>query len=122
LSGLLTSGAELQIEGWLGEGDLVFTNIFTKLAGDGQTSFDFHNTLDGKRWHGKVGDVPQRPAAAAHTTPALLGDFPDHPTRIAGSKYTVWDVSRHYAPGSDHGPGPNPHARTDDPAAADPAV
>ena len=42
----LLSGNEVQLETWLGQGDLDFTNIFTKQAGD--DSYDFHAAVDGK--------------------------------------------------------------------------
>jgi hypothetical protein len=42
----LLSGNEVQLETWLGQGDLDFTNIFTKQAGD--DSGDFHTAADGK--------------------------------------------------------------------------
>jgi len=44
---LLTSTNEAQLEIWLGQGDLDFTNIFTKTTGDGQDSVDFHAAADG---------------------------------------------------------------------------
>lgn len=44
--GLLTSPHASQLETWLGEGSLTFTNIYTKAAGD--NSFDFHAAVDGK--------------------------------------------------------------------------
>lgn len=43
---LLTSSYEAQLEAWLGQGDLDFTNIFTKQVGD--TSLDFHAAADYK--------------------------------------------------------------------------
>ncbi|HEY8995448.1 MAG TPA: PEP_CTERM-anchored TLD domain-containing protein [Lacunisphaera sp.] len=43
---LLTSAYETQLEAWLGQGDLVFTNVFTKQAGD--DAYDFHAAADGK--------------------------------------------------------------------------
>jgi len=42
----LLSGNEVQLETWLGQGDMDFTNIFTKQADDG--SIDFHAKVDGK--------------------------------------------------------------------------
>ncbi|HZZ80821.1 MAG TPA: PEP_CTERM-anchored TLD domain-containing protein [Gemmataceae bacterium] len=47
-AGLLTTAEQTQLETWLGEGPLTLTNIFTKTAGDGQTSADFHAAVDGK--------------------------------------------------------------------------
>ncbi|MBN2009097.1 PEP_CTERM-anchored TLD domain-containing protein [candidate division KSB1 bacterium] len=46
-SGILDLSYASQLETWLGEGPLAFTNIFTKQDGDGQTSYDFHNAVDG---------------------------------------------------------------------------
>lgn len=43
---LLTSAAEVQLEAWLGQGDLDFTNIFEKQTGD--DSVDFHTDVDGQ--------------------------------------------------------------------------
>jgi len=43
---LLTASAESQIEGWLGQGNLAFTNIFEKSAG--ANSAAFHAAVDGK--------------------------------------------------------------------------
>jgi hypothetical protein len=40
---LLTSAHELQLETWFGQGNLTFSNIFTKVAGDGQDTQDFQN-------------------------------------------------------------------------------
>jgi len=45
---LLTSDYGTQLGTWLGQGELAFTNIFTKEHGDGQTSFDFHAAADGQ--------------------------------------------------------------------------
>lgn len=45
---LLTSAYEAQLETWLGSGDLTFSNIFTKMEGDGKTSVDFHAAADYK--------------------------------------------------------------------------
>jgi hypothetical protein len=43
---LLSPSYELLLEGWLGLGDLTFTNIYTKAAGD--TGPTFHTAADGK--------------------------------------------------------------------------
>lgn len=43
---LLITGFESQLESWVAAGDLVFTNIFTKTAGD--TALDFHAAVDGQ--------------------------------------------------------------------------
>jgi hypothetical protein len=45
-SSLLTSGYLAQLEGWLGEGQLTLTNIFTKTGSD--NSYDFHAAADGQ--------------------------------------------------------------------------
>jgi len=45
-SGLLNSTDANQIETWLGQGDVQFDNIFTKVSGS--YSFDFHKAADGK--------------------------------------------------------------------------
>ncbi len=45
-AGLLTSASEAQLEAWLGGGDRVFTNIYTKASG--HTAADFHAAADGK--------------------------------------------------------------------------
>jgi WD40 repeat protein len=42
---LLTSGAETQIETWLGQGNLSFNELFSKVPG--ATSFDWHAAVDG---------------------------------------------------------------------------
>src|SRR6188474_3821728 len=42
----LLFGNEAQLETWLGQGDLDFTNIFTKVSGD--TSATLHAAIDGK--------------------------------------------------------------------------
>ncbi len=36
-NGLLTASNQSQLEVWLGQGPLTFTNVFTKTAGDGKT-------------------------------------------------------------------------------------
>jgi hypothetical protein len=43
----LMSGHEAQIENWLGQGPLTFTNVFTTTTGDGKTSQDFYHAVDG---------------------------------------------------------------------------
>ncbi|MCC7010510.1 MAG: PEP_CTERM-anchored TLD domain-containing protein [Acidobacteria bacterium] len=43
---LLTSAFEATLEGWLGQGDLAFTALYEKQAGD--DSFDFHAAADGQ--------------------------------------------------------------------------
>ncbi|HWA24954.1 MAG TPA: PEP_CTERM-anchored TLD domain-containing protein [Lacunisphaera sp.] len=45
---LLSSANETQLESWLGQGDLDFTNIFTKVLGDGQNATNFHGAVDNK--------------------------------------------------------------------------
>lgn len=45
---LLTSTSETQLETWLGQGSLNFSNIFTKVAGDGQSSGAYHGAVDGQ--------------------------------------------------------------------------
>lgn len=45
-STLLNAQGVTQLEGWLGQGPLTLTNIFTKQAGS--TSYDFHAAADGK--------------------------------------------------------------------------
>ncbi len=42
---LLTASYESQLEAWLGQGNLDFTNIYSKTTGD--TTFDFHAAVDG---------------------------------------------------------------------------
>jgi hypothetical protein len=43
---LITPTGETFLEGWLGQGDLTFTKIYTKAAGD--TAADFHRAVDGQ--------------------------------------------------------------------------
>lgn len=43
---LLTPAFELQLEAWLGEGDLDFTNVYTRIAAD--DNLDFHAAADGQ--------------------------------------------------------------------------
>lgn len=45
-SDLLTAASSQQLSSWLGQGDLVFTNIFDKAPGN--TSADFHVAADGR--------------------------------------------------------------------------
>jgi hypothetical protein len=46
---LLTPANESQLEAWLGQGNLDFTNIFTKVQGDSQdNSMYFHSAADNK--------------------------------------------------------------------------
>lgn len=45
---LMTPAYELQLEAWLGEGDLTLTHVFTKASGDGLTSGDFHAAANGQ--------------------------------------------------------------------------
>lgn len=69
---LLTAAYEAQLEAWLGQGDLDFTNIYTKQADD--DSFDFHAAAD---WKG-----------ATFTLMSLSGAVPDGqlplPSQIIG--------------------------------------
>jgi hypothetical protein len=46
-STLLSAGDVTQLEGWLGEGSLTLTNIFSKTAGDGLIALDFHTAANG---------------------------------------------------------------------------
>ena len=43
---LLSAGFEIQLEAWLGQGDLDFANLFTKTTGS--TTIDFHADADGQ--------------------------------------------------------------------------
>ncbi len=45
---LLTADAEAKIEDWFGAGNLAFTKVFTKIAGDGKTGADFHAAVDNR--------------------------------------------------------------------------
>jgi len=80
-AGLLTAAYEAKLEEWLGEGDLDFTNIFTKVAGD--DSRDFHAAVDGK--------------GRTFTLIELL-QFAGNPTReiIGGYNPQSWDSSNQY--------------------------
>ncbi len=46
--GLLTPAGGAQLESWLGEGPLALTSLFSRQAGDGKTSLDFHAAADGQ--------------------------------------------------------------------------
>jgi hypothetical protein len=49
VGGTLVDGPALaQLEGWLGEGELTLTNIFTKTAGDEKDDSSFHAAVDGR--------------------------------------------------------------------------
>lgn len=67
---LLSLANESQLETWLGQGDLSFTNIFTKVAGDGQQANAFHGAADGQ--------------GATFTLLEISGGNPTHPTMIIG--------------------------------------
>jgi hypothetical protein len=45
---LMTQAYADQLAGWLGEGDLVLTNIFSSTPGDGKNSYGFHGAADGQ--------------------------------------------------------------------------
>ncbi len=45
---LLTPTYESQLEAWVGEGDLTFTHVFTKVTSDGLDSGHFHAAADGQ--------------------------------------------------------------------------
>ncbi len=47
-SSLVNASDLNQLEGWLGEGSLTLTKIFSHTAGDGKTATDFHTAVDGK--------------------------------------------------------------------------
>ena len=67
---LLTSANEAQLKAWLGAGDLNFTNIFTKLAGDGQNSLAFHAAADGQ--------------GATFALMEISGGYPGHSSMVIG--------------------------------------
>ena len=45
---LLNAAGSAQLETWIDRGPLTFTNVFTKVAGDGQNAVDFNLAADGK--------------------------------------------------------------------------
>jgi len=71
---LLTSGYETQLETWLGQGDLNFTNIFTKVVGDGQNASHFHAESDGKGATFTLVEVVAH-NSVAYTSPILIGGY-----------------------------------------------
>ena len=45
---LLTQADEVQLETWLGQGDVTLTKIFSKQPGDNKSEADFHAAVDHK--------------------------------------------------------------------------
>ena len=80
--GMLTAAYETQLETWLGQGDMEFTNIYTKRLGD--TSIDFHNSVDGR--------------GATFILAQVLSDFQQIPAPevLGGYNPTSWSSTGEY--------------------------
>lgn len=92
---LLTPAYAAQVESWLNQGDLDFTNIFTKVQGDGQDSASFHAAAD---YHG--------PTITLMSTYALSPDYPSptYPNQIIGGyNPQSWDTAGDHWVWSDAG-------------------
>ncbi|MBI5693268.1 MAG: PEP_CTERM-anchored TLD domain-containing protein [Verrucomicrobia bacterium] len=93
---LLTATYESQLEAWLGQGNLTFTNIFTKSAGD--DSRDFHSAVDGKgatftlmHVFGTGGD----PGALFDLLPQVVGGYNPQSWNSSGTwNYSPFDADR----------------------------
>ncbi|MBI3462734.1 MAG: PEP_CTERM-anchored TLD domain-containing protein [Planctomycetes bacterium] len=88
---LLTAVNEAQLESWLGEGDLVFTNIFTKTQGDLQDSFDFHAAVDGQ---GRTFTLIELLPTAGNTAAVIGGYNPQSWQSVGHFNLTPTDPER----------------------------
>lgn len=84
------AGADL-LEGWLGEGELQFTNIFDKVPGDGNDSWDFHAAVDGMRRTFSLIEVVD---GSGHTLEVIGGYNPQSWNSTTGWNYTSPDSER----------------------------
>lgn len=82
---LLNAAYESQLVTWINHGALTFTNDFTKVAGDGQVSLDFHAAADGKGPTVSLFDVTPFDVSDG------LFDLPDQV--IGGASPASWDSS-----------------------------
>ena len=71
-SALLSNADLATLSGYLGEGPLQLTNIFTKTANDGQTSANFHTAVDGK---GRTFNVIQVLSGIGFTQTQIIGGY-----------------------------------------------
>lgn len=81
-SDLVSAGDAAQLQQWRGAGAMTLTNIFDKEYGD--TSYDFHNAVDGM--------------GATFTVVEVLGNhqgFFDAPILVGGYNPVSWDASKY---------------------------
>lgn len=81
-AGLLTSFDETMIESWLGQGDLVFTNINSKAPGD--DALDFHGASDNQGATVVLMGISSRAAGAPYAgstnlSPQIIGAYNPYP-------------------------------------------
>ncbi len=82
------------LQGYLGEGPLKLTNIFSKTPGDGKTSFDFHSAADGKGRTITIYEVLSVDGAP-NFTPEIIGGYdPQSWDNHSGSHSTPYDADR----------------------------
>ena len=86
-STLIDSASLTQLEGWLGEGQLDLTNIFTKQTGS--TSLDFHAAADGK---GRTFSVMQ----VSGTYASKDGTLTDFSSVVGGYNPQSWNSLGNY--------------------------
>ncbi len=84
------AGADL-LEGWLGEGELVFTNIFDKVPGDGNNSLSFHAAVDGR---GRTFSLIEVIDGSGNTLEVIGGYNPQSWSSIGSSNGTPLDSER----------------------------
>lgn len=84
-SSMLTGAHVTQLEGWLGEGPLELTNIYTKTSGD--TSTDWHTNVDGQ---GRTFSILEMVASNAQgqTITHIVGGYNPQSWRSTGP---VWN-------------------------------
>lgn len=88
---LLSPTYEAQLESWLGQGDLDFTAVFTKVSGDTKTSTDFHTAADG------VGPTFTLMSLLGSSPSGIRGLTSDLPAQVVGGyNPQSWDSAGSY--------------------------
>lgn len=90
---LLTPANESQLEAWLGEGDLAFANLFTSVAGDGKTGFDFVNAVAGKGRTFTLIDITSTNTGIRQ----IVGGYLPRSWTLGGGYVDVFDLSQRTA-------------------------
>ena len=90
---LLIPSYETQLETWLGQGNLDFTNIYTKAGGD--TSTAFHSAADGQGTTFSLFEVTYTDPMSGEAPTAVIGGYnPQSWSSIDGWHFTTPDALR----------------------------